>query len=634
MTIHALCQTLLKRFPLEAEVAPHFETIDDRTAEELKAEARGIVLAERCRDDKDLGRAVELLAVTLAESTLSGAIAEMLAQRHRLTAAFARHCERGTCAGLLRHIDGLLEVEAGVEPPHLVRRACADGVYDADGLLHLANTFRAGGKRQQEAALSIATWLGRTASDRHELYEGYRTAFFTKDGQPRGNVLSAAFRRDRPDVARLYDREQARLGAVRDQIQALTLSRRTAALLRLGHAVIDAYEGLKRRSALLDFDDLVERTRVLLSTPGRKEWVLYKLDQRLDHVLVDEAQDTSPSQWGVVEQLTEEFVAGAGARGDAPRTLFIVGDEKQSIYSFQGADLANFRRVRARLLGHAEAAGLTFGAEALDVSFRTSRAVLEVVDRVLALPEMAGAVTDPAAEAVLHATSRKHHAGLVELWPLADHEDGGPEPTAWPLPDRPRVADEPERRVAGAIAAKLRGWFEAGEVLEATGQPLRPVDVLILVSRRGTIQEAIIRALKREGVPVAGADRLLLGEHIAVKDLVALGRAILLPEDDLTLACLLKSPLLGPGRGPPVRAGLGPRPLQPAGAAARALRVRRGALRRGLRDLRRVAARADFMPPFEFYCSVLSRPDRHGRTGRHRLLERLGPTRRSRSRPS
>jgi ATP-dependent helicase/nuclease subunit A len=158
--------------------------------------------------------------------------------------------------------------------------------------------------------------------------------------------------------------------------------------------------------------------------------------------------------------------------------------------------------------------------------------------------------------------------------------------------------------------------------------------VLILVSRRGTIQEAIIRALKREGVPVAGADRLLLGEHIAVKDLVALGRAILLPEDDLTLACLLKSPLLGPGRGPPVRAGLGPRPLQPAGAAARALRVRRGALRRGLRDLRRVAARADFMPPFEFYCSVLSRPDRHGRTGRHRLLERLGPTRRSRSRPS
>ncbi|HEX8374480.1 MAG TPA: UvrD-helicase domain-containing protein, partial [Geminicoccaceae bacterium] len=335
MTIHALCQTLLKRFPLEAEVAPHFETIDDRTSEELKAEARGIVLGERCRDDGALGRAVDLLAVTLAESTLSGAIAEMLGQRHRLRAAFARHCERGTCEGLLGHIDGLLEVEAGVEPPHLIRRACADGVYDADGLLHHANTFRVGGKRQQEAAPLIATWLGRTASDRHELFEGYRTAFFTKDGQPRGNLLTAAFRRDRPDVSRLYDHEQARLGAVLDQIRALTLSRRTAALLRLGHAVIDAYEGLKRRGALLDFDDLVEHTRVLLSTPGRREWVLYKLDQRLDHVLVDEAQDTSPSQWGVVERLTEEFVAGAGARGDTPRSLFIVGDEKQSIYSFQ-----------------------------------------------------------------------------------------------------------------------------------------------------------------------------------------------------------------------------------------------------------------------------------------------------------
>lgn len=618
MTTHALCQALLKRFPLEAGVAPHFETIDERTSEELKAEARQIVLAERCGREADLRLAVDALAVTLAETTLTDAVDEMLRARHRLAAAFAGHHPEGRCDGLLAHIDGLLEVEAGLEPAHHVERACADGTFDGEALLSLANTFATGGKRQKDAAQLVATFLDSTPGRRRELFEDYRAVFFNKQGEPRRDVVSEAFRRDRAPDARIYDREQARLGEVHDRIRALLLSRRTAALLRLGHAVIDTYEALKRRSALLDFDDLIEHARLLLSTPGRKEWVLFKLDQRLDHVLVDEAQDTSPGQWAVVERLTEEFLAGMGAK-QGPRTLFVVGDEKQSIYSFQGADLANFRDVHGRLLAQANAAELSFGREALDVSFRSSRAVLELVDAVLARDEMLDGTA--AGGAVRHETNREHAPGLVEVWPLAEHEDGeAAQP--WPLPDRARLRDRPERQVAGAIARTIRGWLTSGEPIEDGGRlrPMRAGDVLVLVSRRGTIQEQVIRALKNAGVPVAGADRLPLYEHIAVKDLVALGRAILLPEDDLTLATLLKSPLLGLDEEALFhlawdreRSSILERLRERAEAGDEPFAAAFARLSGWMR-------RADFTPPFEFYAHVLG-ADR----GRERLLARLGP---------
>ena len=160
MTIHALCQALLKRFPLEAGVAPHFETIDDRTASELMAEARAAVLTEGCRRDDRLARAVEVLAVTLAETSLSGAVEEMLARRHRLAACFARHHPGGHCDGLLAHIERRLDVEPGLEPPQLLARACEEGVFDHAGLLDAANAMaRAEGKTDSKHGRIILRWL-------------------------------------------------------------------------------------------------------------------------------------------------------------------------------------------------------------------------------------------------------------------------------------------------------------------------------------------------------------------------------------------------------------------------------------------------------------------------------------------
>ena len=433
MTIHSFCQTLLRRFPLEAGVAPHFETIDDRTAAELMNEARQIVLAERCISEPDLQKAVEILAVTLAESTLTEAIREMLGQRQRLTACFARHHPDGRCDGLLARIEHLLEVEAGAEPPQLIGRACADGQFDHLGLYRIANQLVQSDKKTDvDAGSTILTWLNAAEADRILYFDKYSRSFLTQDGKPRKQLCTKRFV---DTCLAVLTMEQARLVHLHDSIETLTHARRTAALLRLGHAVIREYEELKRRGSLLDFDDLIEHARRLLSTPGRKEWVLFKLDERLDHVLVDEAQDTSPAQWEIVERLSEEFLAGLGAH-PGPRTLFVVGDEKQSIYSFQGADLENFRSVRDKLRGLAAAAPLAFAEETLDLSFRSARAVLESVDRVLARPELVGVVEARRDRPPRHQPGQRPGPGraLAARRPRRGH---GPRPSPGPSPTSP-----------------------------------------------------------------------------------------------------------------------------------------------------------------------------------------------------
>ena len=614
MTIHALCGALLRRFPLEAGVAPHFETIDERSAGELMQEAREQVLRQAQDGGTALGLAMQGLAVTLAEATLGETLAELLGQRLRLLrcrAAFGDELE-AMLAGIAR----ALGTEPGHEPATLEAQACADGQYNAQGLLDAVQALAGGSDRDAERGRAIGVWLGAAPGDRLRLLPDYRRCFLKADG---GGLQTLATKKVASEpVLQALRHEQARLVRLADQLRGLLLARRTEALLRVAFATIDAYEALKERSAALDYDDLIERARRLLQGPGAAEWVLFKLDARIEHVLVDEAQDTSPQQWEVILRLTEEFFAGEGAH-QRPRTLFVVGDEKQSIYSFQGADLANFRRVRALLTSRAEAAQTPIRAELLDRSFRSVPAVLAAVDAVFALPEAQVGVVE-AEDVLRHATERANAPGLVELWPMARPAAPDLQDEPWPLPDNPRPNDEPERRIARAIAGTVRRWLDRGEILESSGQKVRAGDILILLGRRGIVQELIIRALKQAGVPVAGADRLALSDHIAVQDLVALGRAMLLPEDNLNFACLLKSPLVGLderalfdlawNRG---TAGL----LERLRAAAKSEPGRFGPAYERIAGWQQ---RVDFAPPFEFYAWVLGADG-----GRRRMLARLGP---------
>src|SRR5258707_912743 len=304
------------------------------------------------------------------------------------------------------------------------------------------------------------------------------------------------------------------------------------ALVTIADAVISRYQAAKDRRGYLDYDDLIEKTLALLGEEGAA-WVHYKLDQGIDHVLIDEAQDTSPKQWDIIRRLTSEFFAGAGARF-LKRTIFPVGDEKQSRFSFQSAAPRAFEVIHRAFDKLSKAGEHDFRHVRFRHPFRSGPNVLGAVDEVFARPEAFAGLSADAVKTV-HEPLADAAPGLVEIWDTTKPADKR-EIEAWDAPFDQLIETSPQVRLAAKIARNVKRWMKGGA---------RAGDVLVLVRQRGPLFEAVIRALKDLHVPVAGADRLVLTEHIAVMDLMVLADALLLPDDDLALATVLKSPLFG-----------------------------------------------------------------------------------------
>ena len=604
---HAFCQALLARFPLEAGVAPHFRIMDDRTAGEMLAEARSEAMVDPAN-----ARALEVIARHKGDDDFAALMADLLAARGRLAYAFNAH---GGAAGLAQSVRARL----GLEPDETedgVMAAFARGADDG-ALKRAATALATGSKTDKERADTITSWLA-DPNARAGRFDLYARAFLTEKDVIRKTLATAAVLKMVPAVGDALDAEAARALRAVERRRCVVLAEATAALLALGHAVIARYDMRKATHARLDFDDLIQAAERLLTGAGRAAWVLYKLDGGIDHVLVDEAQDTSPAQWRVVQALTGEFFAGEGARDAAPaRTVFAVGDPKQSIFSFQGADPDAFGTAREDFAVRTAAAGAPMVQVPLAVSFRSTPAVLGAVDAVFAQEAARAGVS---AEPPRHAAHRAGAGGLVELWPAIGPEDA-PEVEAWTPPLAERRASPPKLRLAEQLAAQIHAWTTAREapgdaVLPARGRRMRPGDVMVLVRRRDAFVAALVRALKTRGVRVAGVDRMVLTEQLAVMDLVALGEVLLLPEDDLTLAAVLKSPLIGLDEDALFRLAHGrPGPLWEALRAGE----RDPELARAHAFLAHLRARADFVRPYELYAEVLNGG------GRKNLLARLGP---------
>jgi ATP-dependent helicase/nuclease subunit A len=609
-TIHGFCEALLQRFPFEANIAGRFQVIDERTQDEWLAEGEAAVVLEAALDPEGpLGRAHAQLTSVRADATLSGLIRAVVGRRDTL-----RRWIRGFDGfdAALASLGWALGCRPGDTPESLAEAFHPSPHLPASFLAELTAALRAGSKTdcdfcdRLEAALAAPTAAERMMH--------WQRAFFTDTGTARKRLATKAIHDRFAGLDDLFGEEIARLEDLLARLAAARTRDLSVALLTLADAVIRHYETKKNFGASLDYDDLVARAADLLQRSDAAAWVQYKLDQGLDHLLVDEAQDTSPMQWRVVEALTGDFFGGESARGETRRTLFAVGDEKQSIYSFQGAAPHLFAEVERRTKRRVEDALALFERVRLDLSFRSAPDVVAAVDRVFASAAAAeGLSADGLPPA--HTAARAHDPGLVEIWP--EFETVPPEePEAWETPVDRVPGGDASIRLAERIADEVAGWILRGERLPGTGKRIRAGDVLVLLRRRGPFVDALNRALKARAVPVAGADRLVLTDHIAVMDLVALARAMLLVEDDLTLATVLRSPLIGlsdddlfelaydRGRGTSLwrRLETDPRFFE---------------AHKALAGWRAMAGRAR---PYEFFAGVLGRDG-----GRKRLRARLGP---------
>ncbi|MDA0786996.1 MAG: double-strand break repair helicase AddA [Proteobacteria bacterium] len=620
MTIHAFCQSVLRRFPLEAGVVPHFQVMEERDAGELLEDAKAELLASAHMDDGDLGLAVATVAGRVHEMRFP----DLLNEISRARAPFADMLQDfGGLDGVRARIAEILDVAPDTDPAAVLAGACAEDAFDGPALRNAVEVLAGGSKTDKERAALVGDWLAGAAAPRVEGFDAYALAYLTKQGEMRAKLATKPILDRHPDVDEALHAEGERVLAVYELLRKADLYQANSALVRLAAELVARYEARKAASGRLDYDDLIARTRTLLRGNGAAAWVLFKLDGGIDHVLIDEAQDTNPEQWDVVLALVEEFFAGRGAGDEATaaaglpaRSVFAVGDAKQSIYSFQGADPSRFDAVRKFLEARAAEARRVWKNVALDFSFRSSRPVLEAVDRVFATTPAGTGVVDPGTP-VQHTPLRNKAAGRVEIWPpLVVEKLDDPEP--WKPPVDPVTRAGAMEQLAELIAIRTADWLASGEMLESQGRPIEAGDIMVLVRQRGDFVEALVRAFKARNVPVAGVDRMVLSEQIAVMDLLALGAFLLLPEDDLTLATLLKSPLIGlneellfelaHGRG---QASLWQTLAQRRDAHA--LFAEAHDLLSGL------LARVDFERPYELYAGALARG------GRARLFARLGP---------
>jgi len=585
-TIHAFCDALLRQFPLEAHVSPQFEILEDRQAKQVRSD-----ILEHLAES-DARTAFERLAELYSGFELDSLL-QTIAQHHR---GFAKRPTKDTF--------GLM--------PDMTADSIAQNIVTVDDL-DLLQTM-------------VPLLLASGANDQ-KLGKAFQEALATQNNKDRMHILincmlhkqrfeatptlkpTKAVREANPDlVARLHDLMQ-RVEVARETFVSMNAYNRATTLYDFAKPFLAAYNAYKLLHGKLDYQDLIEKSQELLKTSTMSQWVLFRLDGGIDHVLVDEAQDTSPDQWQLIECLTEEFTSGLGA-SDVERTIFVVGDEKQSIYSFQGADPKYFGEMRDWFEERLAAIESKLHKQDLLFSFRSAGPILKLVDHTFVGDARKGIMGD-----VLHRTSKTTKPGRVELWPLIEAQPE-PDDKLWYEPlDRPAISD-PRQILAIQIADWVSDTLKSDRQIsdEAKLRPVRAGDFLILVQSRSPLFRAIIKELKARSLDVAGADRLEVGKELAVKDILSLLRFAVTPEDDLSFAEAMRSPLLNISEGELFTLAHGRK-----ATLWQSFRAQKEQYPTAQTVIDDVLDKADWMRPFELIERILTL-----HKGRENLLNRLG----------
>lgn len=538
-TIHSFCTDVLKRFPLEAGISPYFEVLEDEESDNALAHIKTeILLKENHNDNKELSSAIDYFAENMSETTFPNMLKKITEKRREMMEIIEKH----------KTLDGFIAAVAAklkINPQETEER--------------IKDEFMASVRaKEDEVQANIAAWQHGTPKtdipkaeaclaviERNfqvEDYEVYKSCFFTSGNEARKDSSLAtkdAKAADSELLGRLTA-ERDRMAVCEEKIQKLHLFLSTKAAFTIVREINSRYEQYKHAKSCMDFDDLIYKTRDLLKDSSARQWVLYKLDGGIDHILVDEAQDTSPEQWEIIAKLCEDFFSGESA-GSQNRTIFVVGDRKQSIFSFQGADPSKFDKMADFFEDKAKKANKKFETVDLMYSFRSAPAVLEAVDAIFATEQAADGVV-PGGKELQHQPVRAGEYGKVTILPLCipdpeeksdeDQNDG---------PAKKRVNKTAiETKMAREIAARIRKMVDERANTE---KPLHYSDFMVLVRTRNAFVPEFIRACEKEHVAISGADRMKLSDEIAVQDLISLGKFLLYPKDSLSLAEVLTSPL-------------------------------------------------------------------------------------------
>jgi ATP-dependent helicase/nuclease subunit A len=590
-TIHRFCQSLLAAFPAEIGLTPGFRAMEAREEAALANQ----VLSDMVVKAQAEGR----LGVTDALRALVLRLSEDRTRDYLIACARAPDAMAALGIGVEAKVRTALGLPLSDVMPFVIS-GCSDDGFPQDELRELVElNAQWGTTRAQQRVVKITNWLALPADQRVRALGSLASAWTKADGTIN---LTKGWVPTEPGYAALSETLFTHFNGLVEVLKLSELAVAIASALSLGQEYARAYSDAKRAAGLVDFDDLIRKTVALLALPGIGEWIRFKLDQSTDHILVDEAQDTNARQWAIIEALADEFYAGEGAKGAKRRTIFTVGDYKQAIFSFQGTNPQEFSNARGRFAERAAGVGRELLMLSLSQSFRSSKPVLAVVDSLIeeiGHDRLGLARPDPA-----HSSARGDY-GAVTLWPpvadIMDSDGGGEDEEEW--------IGENERAFAKKLAREVKGWLDAPLYLTSQKAAVQPQDIMILVRSRGDLARLIVARLHEAGVPVAGLDRLRLSAPLAVRDLLSCIRFVLQPDDDLNLAALLVSPIIGWDQDGLYAAAFG----------------RSGTLWRAIREhapsaLSAMLTMADVVTPYRFLEAILSGEI----DARRKLIARMG----------
>lgn len=615
-TIHAFCERILSRFPIEAGILPGFEPLDESDVRGLQARVKEAILRFAANTpDGEINLALQLLSRDKAEQTVDELFEWMSYNSDKIEAWQERGLE--PLAEILgidaRATEAAMATQAwkGFDPKF--RRSMAASLGESPSIT--------------DQKISAVMMTAFDSTNDIDAFSIYAHAFLTGKGELRKRITTTKadasvqkfFATDGPEVARVMTGLQNMLSA-----RCLDMTR---SVFVLAQDYTTRFRALKFQDRHVDFSDQIILVRDLLNVSAVSEWIRYKLDGGIDHILVDEAQDTAPAQWEIIDALVAAFTQDSPDRmAHAPRTLFAVGDEKQSIYSFQGAEPERFLDKIRDYTSDENIFAQNAKQIRMRMSFRSAPEVLAFVDEIFVTQfgrqRMFDAKHTAQASDIEGHTAHRSDSGRVEFWPLSMKPETEDDHEAWDTRPVDALSSGDQREhLAVAIAGQIRDWLVTQEPvfdrdLKAT-RPLVAGDILILVRQRNAFFDAIIRNLKLEGVAVAGADRLKLKDSIAVQDLLSLARFVLLPSDDLSLAEVLKSPLFGFSEDALFEVATQRERL----SLWEAIKARRPETYKRLSD---IISHARRFAPYEFFAYVLSTLTVGGKSLMQLMYQRLG----------
>ncbi|NCO03845.1 MAG: double-strand break repair helicase AddA [Alphaproteobacteria bacterium] len=546
MTINSFCQSVLSRFPLEAGISPQFVALeDDESSRYLKRAYQNMTKQVLSDKSSPLAQAIHSFSEMMNEDQLDNILQTLCNERYQIEQLFNKYFDA----------DGIhtnLCTSLGIDPMLSIDQAFFDFcalTTEQESLLYQACKALANGteKSDQPMGIALQSWLENDIKARIKNYPAYRLLFFTTQDKIRSKLCTAGVTKLDPDVPDILLAEANLIVDFDDKLKSIKCAAATRDLFIIAQHLLDEYQLIKEKNNALDFDDQILKTLKLLKGQSMNmaqedvaPWVRFKLDQGIDHILVDEAQDTNPEQWEIIQLLTYDFFDGENA-ADNDRTIFVVGDEKQSIFSFRRASPEKFNILRRWFQEKINHAKKIFDPVDINISFRSVSCVLDLVDKVFQNDAMRNGLGE---NILPHKAFRTGQPGLVELWPLFKTEEKEPI-HPWDPPITVQDTQSGAVMHANHIAQTIKGWLDAKEPLESHDRPIEAGDIMILVRARNAFVGQLVKALKTNCIPVSGVDRMTINDELSVQDLLSAAQFALLPDDDLNLACLLKSPFIG-----------------------------------------------------------------------------------------